>query len=144
MSEDFRAKVLPDDDSLIVEYEAQKKSGMKWDKDFRFITDEANEIPLYDSKRSDNQMRFRCPPKDVPSLLWLAWTTMKPGWWARTTMKPGMYSACVRANVEEVALYLGSLCISEEAAGWAAKKADQYYDDKIEFEEFVKAFRLGI
>jgi len=107
---------------------------MKWNRHLKFITDEANEIPLYNSERSYNQLRFCCPPKDVPALLWWAWTTMKPG----------MYSAYGRATVDEVAQYFESLCISEEAALWAAKKADQYYDDKLEFEEFVKAFRLGV
>lgn len=140
MSEDHRLKALPDDDDpLVVEYEDQKKrfdgkEEMKWDKNFRFITDEAKEIPLYNSERSYGQMCFCCPPKDVPSLLWWAWTTMKPG----------MYSGSGRATVEEVAGYFRSLCISEEASLWAAKKADQYYDDKFEFEEFVKAFRLGV
>ena len=107
---------------------------MKWDKNFTFITDEAKEIPLYNSGRSYGQMCFCCPPDDVPRLLWRAWFAMRPG----------VHNPSRRATVKEIDEYLRAMCVSDEASLWAAKKADQYYDDKIEFEEFVKAFRLGI
>ena len=134
MNEDFRAKVLLDDDSLVVEYEAQKKRGMKWDRHLTFITEEIKEIPLYNSERSDNQFRFCWPPVDVPSLLWRAWTLMRHG----------AYNPNRRATVKEIIEYLRARCVSEEAALWAAKKADEYYDDKFGFEEFVKRFRQDV
>jgi hypothetical protein len=96
--------------------------------------DEAKEIPLYNSERSYNQLRFCHPPNDVPRLLWRAWIAVRPG----------VHNPHRRSTAKEIAHYLKTMCISDEASEWAAKKADQYYDDKIEFEEFVKAFRLGV
>ncbi len=106
---------------------------MKWDKHLTFITEEIKEIPLYNSERSDNQFRFCCPPKDVPSLLWRAWIDMKPG----------IHNPNRKSTAEEIARHLRAMCVSEEAADWAARKAEEYYDDKIEFEEYVKRFRSG-
>jgi len=104
---------------------------MRWDRHLKFVTDKDKRIPMYNVERSDNQFRLCCPPDDVPRLLWMAWTAMRPG----------MHSPSGRASVDEIAEYLRAMCISVEAAEWAAKKADEYYIDKNEFEEFVKTFR---
>jgi hypothetical protein len=104
---------------------------MKWDRHLKFIIDEGKEILMYNNERTDNQFRFCCPPENIRNLLWRAWGSMRPG----------MYSPYNRASIEEIAGYLRSMCVSAEAAEWAAKKADEYYDDKLGFVIFVKTFK---
>lgn len=104
---------------------------LKWNRDLKFTTDEGKEISLYNNERTDSQFRFCCPPDTIRSLLWRAWGSMRPG----------MYGPYGKASVEEIAGYLRSMCVSTEAAEWAAKKADEYYDDKPGFVVFVKTFK---
>ena len=104
---------------------------MRWDRHLKFITDRGKRISMYNVERSDNQFRLCCPPDNVPRLLWRAWVAMRPG----------IHNPNRRATAEEIARHLRTMCISAEAAEWAAKKADEYYIDKFGFEEFVKTFR---
>jgi hypothetical protein len=104
---------------------------LKWNRDLKFTTDEGKEIPMYNSERTDGQFRFCCPPETVYKLLWRAWIEMQPG----------MYSGYGKATAEEIAGSLRASCVSEEAAEWAARKADEYYKDKIGLEDFAKIFK---
>lgn len=117
--------VLEAKKETIVTYKA-----LKWNRDLRFTTDEGKVISLYNNERTDSQFRFCCPPDTIRCLLWRAWGSMRPG----------MYGPYGKASMEEIAGYLRSMCVSAEAAEWAAKKADEYYNDKAKFVDFVKKF----
>lgn len=104
----------------------------KWNKHLRFTTDEGEVVSMYNSERSDGQIRLCCPPDNVLGLLRQAWIAMRPG----------IHNPSRKATVKEVARFFRAMCISKEAAEWAARKADEYYDNKIGFEKFIKLFEV--
>lgn len=97
---------------------------MKINRSLKFVADNGNEIFLYDQKMISGQFWVNRPPRSVYSVLWAAWTTIQSG-----------------STVEEVIKHLKSIGISDKAAKWAARKADEHHASRMGFMKFTDHYQ---